>query len=189
MIPLVKPTTCECFPHGSAMLYRSACFDWLASQPANSIHGVVTDPPYGLVEYNDTHKANLRKGHGGVWRIPPEFDGYKRSPLPRFTTLTDDDLESLDSFFHQWGTALLPVLVPGAHVLVASNPLVSSSIRLGPSLFHRVVHALESPRLPLPNQTAPEVRQRPRKGQARSGGQARGIFKKPIVRKAERLGI
>lgn len=125
MIPLAKPTACECFPYRSAMLYQSDCFDWLASQPANSIHGVVTDPPYGLVEYNDTQKAKLRKGRGGVWRIPPEFDGYKRSPLPRFTTLTDVDLESLASFFHEWGTALMPVLVPGAHVLVATNPLVS----------------------------------------------------------------
>ena len=28
------------------------CLDWLADQDANTIYGVVTDPPYGLVEYS-----------------------------------------------------------------------------------------------------------------------------------------
>jgi site-specific DNA-methyltransferase (adenine-specific) len=60
-----------------------------------------------------------------VWRIPPAFDGAKRAPLPRFTTLSPDDIEELSRFFLDWGTALLPVLVPGANVLVASNPLLS----------------------------------------------------------------
>lgn len=60
-----------------------------------------------------------------MWRIPPSFDGNKRSPLPRFTVLTTDDLLSLDRFFYSWAHLLHPVLVPGAHVLLASNPLLS----------------------------------------------------------------
>lgn len=28
---------------------------WLAELPANSIHAVVTDPPYGVIEYDDKH--------------------------------------------------------------------------------------------------------------------------------------
>lgn len=56
---------------------------------------------------------------------PPSFDGHLRSPLPRFTTLTPRDLVFLGRFFHAWAVRLLPVLVPGAHVIVASNPLVS----------------------------------------------------------------
>jgi len=32
---------------------------------------------------------------------------------------------ALDQFFFDFGTALLPTLVPGAHVFIASNPLVS----------------------------------------------------------------
>ncbi|WKY52435.1 DNA-methyltransferase [Nocardia seriolae] len=110
---------------GSAKLYQADALDWLRSQPHESIHGVVTDPPYGLVEYTQSHQQKLRSGKGGVWRIPPSFDGHKRSPLPRFTTLTDADLEHLKNFFRNLGEALLPVLVPGAHVMVASNPLVS----------------------------------------------------------------
>ena len=58
---------------------------WLADLPPNSIHAVVTDPPYGIIEYEDKNHAKLRKGRGGVWRIPPSFDGAKRHPVPRFT--------------------------------------------------------------------------------------------------------
>ena len=43
----------------------------------------------------------------------------------RFTVLSDRDLARLESFFLEWARALYPVLVPGANVLVASNPLVS----------------------------------------------------------------
>jgi site-specific DNA-methyltransferase (adenine-specific) len=39
--------------------------------------------------------------------------------------LSPDDVEKLALFFFQWGRALLPVLVPGANVVVASNPLLS----------------------------------------------------------------
>lgn len=60
-----------------------------------------------------------------MWRIPPSFDGHLRSPLPRFTTLTPEQLEQLRTFFFVWARLLLPKLVPGAHVIVASNPLVS----------------------------------------------------------------
>ena len=114
-----------CATVGNASLYHGDCLDWLAIRPRNSAHGVVTDPPYGLVEYTPQQQRKLRRGKGGVWRIPPTFDGHQRSPVPRFTTLTDHDLDELRHFFLSWTEALVPVLVPGAHVLVASNPLVS----------------------------------------------------------------
>ena len=110
---------------GAATLYHADCFDWLARQSDETIHAVVTDPPYGLHEYSQEQQSKLRNGKGGVWRIPPSFDGHARSPLPRFTTLTNDQLEDLHAFFHAWGRLLVPRLVPGAHVVVASNPLVS----------------------------------------------------------------
>jgi site-specific DNA-methyltransferase (adenine-specific) len=89
------------------------------------VHAVLTDPPYGLVEYTQKEQAKLRRGRGGVWRIPPSFDGHQRAPLPRFTVLGPKELAELDEFFSTWAAALLPILVPGAHVLVASNPLLS----------------------------------------------------------------
>lgn len=110
---------------GKARLYQGDCLEWLAQRDASSIQAVVTDPPYGLTEYSEDQQAKLRNGKGGVWRIPPSFDGHQRSPLPRFTTLSARDLKALTAFFAEWASALLPVLVPGAHVIVASNPLVS----------------------------------------------------------------
>ena len=111
--------------HGAAALFEDDCIAWLGRQAPNSLHAVVTDPPYGLVEYSGREQAKLRAGRGGVWRLPPSFDGHVRSPVPRFTVLSDRDLARLDAFFLEWARALYPVLVPGANVLVASNPLVS----------------------------------------------------------------
>lgn len=111
--------------HGLATLFHADCNEWLAARPANSLHAVVTDPPYGLLEYSDAEQRKLRSGKGGVWRIPPSFDGAKRAPLPRFTVLKPSDLEALERFFLAWGRSLVRVLVPGANVVVASNPLLS----------------------------------------------------------------
>ncbi len=112
--------------HGRAYtIYCVDAFEWLAEAPANSVHAVVTDPPYGLVEYTEHQLAKLKNGRGGVWRIPPSFDGHRRQPLPRFTVLKDADKRELRRFFDRLATSLMRVLVPGAHVFIATNPLVS----------------------------------------------------------------
>lgn len=113
------------YAFGKAKLIQSDCMDWLASRAPNSIHAIVTDPPYGLVEYTDAEQAKMRQNKGGVWRIPPSFDGAQRAPVPRFTVLRPTDLEALEAFFLAWGRQLIRVLVPGANVVVASNPLLS----------------------------------------------------------------
>lgn len=113
------------FRFGSATLFHGDALQWLSAQQPNSLHAVVTDPPYGLVEYSETEQAKMRSGRGGVWRIPPSFDGHQRSPLPRFTTLDSEDLSRLVIFFQTLAARLMPVLVPGAHVCIASNPLLS----------------------------------------------------------------
>ena len=105
-------------------LVHTDCFAWLEKRELCSIHAVVTDPPYGLVEYTEEQQAKLRKGKGGVWRIPPSFDGHKRAPLPRFTVLDAEDHQELHRFFKRLASLLFPVLVPGANVVVASNPLL-----------------------------------------------------------------
>jgi DNA modification methylase len=110
---------------GYALLYHADCFEWLRERADRSIHAVVTDPPYGLHEYSVEQQSKLRAGKGGVWRIPPSFDGHVRSPLPRFTTLSPEQLQELRMFFTRWAALLLPKLVPGANVIVASNPLLS----------------------------------------------------------------
>ena len=113
------------FRFGNATLIHDDCFRWLENAPSNSIEAVVTDPPYGLVEYSEQEQQKLRVGRGGVWRIPPSFDGNKRAPLPRFTVLSREDIAELERFFFAWARLLFAVVVPGAQVVVASNPLLS----------------------------------------------------------------
>ena len=108
-----------------AELVHDDCFSWMESRQSNSIHAILTDPPYGLHEYTSEQQKKLREGKGGVWRIPPSFDGYRRSPLPRFTTLDTSQLDEIAQFFLAWTRTALPILVPGANVVIASNPLVS----------------------------------------------------------------
>lgn len=128
MPPVSTPRTVQApdvFRFGTQILYRADCFDWLDAAEPNTISAVVTDPPYGLIEYDAENQRKMRSGRGGIWRIPPSFDGAQRRPLPRFTVLRPQDRNRVLTFFERWGRALLPVLRPGAHVVVAGNPLVS----------------------------------------------------------------
>jgi site-specific DNA-methyltransferase (adenine-specific) len=52
-------------------------------------------------------------------------------PLPRFTVLSPKDLKGLEAFFLRWGKLVLRVLVPGGHVFIASNPLLSPLVASG----------------------------------------------------------
>ena len=111
-------------------LHLGDCFSWMDGRAQDSVHAMVTDPPYGLKEYTPEEKEKLRNGHGGVWRIPPSFDGCKRSPLPRFTVLNEKDRERLRSFFLEFARRAIRVLVPGGHVFIATNPLLSHLVYL-----------------------------------------------------------
>ena len=124
-LELEQKNETESFSFGDSTLIRDDCLSWLKRQERNSIHAVVTDPPYGLFEYSDEQQEKLRSRKGGVWRIPPSFDGNARAPLPRFTVLKPNDLKALEEFFYVWARTLLPVIVPGANVVIATNPLLS----------------------------------------------------------------
>lgn len=102
----------------------------MAQARSCSVHAIVTDPPYGLREYTDEEKAKLRRRRGGVWRIPPTFDGCQRSPLPRFTVLNETDRAALREFFLRFAKLAFRVLVPGGHVFIATNPLLSHLVYL-----------------------------------------------------------
>jgi DNA modification methylase len=111
-------------------IHQGDAFAWMEAQPENSVEAIVTDPPYGLREYSSEEKAKLRRGKGGVWRIPPAFDGCQRSPVPRFTVLTGNDHDALREFFVDFAALALRVLVPGGHVFIATNPLLSHHVCL-----------------------------------------------------------
>lgn len=116
------------YSSGLVELYEIDCFDWLENARPDSVHGVVTDPPYGLIEYEESHLGKLKSGTGGVWRIPPSLGGYKRSPLPRFTVQTQAELALMTTFFEEWARLIHRVLVPGGHIFIATNPLLANRL-------------------------------------------------------------
>ncbi|NJN60652.1 MAG: site-specific DNA-methyltransferase [Coleofasciculaceae cyanobacterium RL_1_1] len=111
--------------------YHQNCFDWLKEQPPHSIEGVCSDPPFGVVEFSPQEVAKMREGQGGVWRIPPTIGGSQRAPLPRFTTLKDDELIRVYGYFKEFGELLLPALTPGAHVFLAGTPMLQHLVQRG----------------------------------------------------------
>jgi site-specific DNA-methyltransferase (adenine-specific) len=155
----------------------------MRSQAPDSIHAIVTDPPYGLKEYTAKEKDKLRKGRGGVWRIPPSLDGCARSPLPRFTVLTRDERDELRRFFLAFARSAIRVLAPGGHVFIATNPLLSQLVYL-PLLeagfekrgeIIRLVQTLRGGDRPKnAHAEFPEVSVMPR-----SGWEPWGLFRKP----------
>jgi site-specific DNA-methyltransferase (adenine-specific) len=180
----------------SATLIKADALEWLRALPPCSIHAVVTDPPYALIEYAARDHRKLRAGSGGVWRIPPKLDGVRRQPLPRFTVLSRPELEQLAHFFFELGGALQRVLVPGGHIFLASNPLLSTL----------TYHALQQTGLEKRGEVVRLVQtlrggDRPKGAErefadvsvmARSGWEPWGIFRKPpegtIARNLERWG-
>lgn len=106
-------------------IHNADSLEWLRSQRANSFHAVVTDPPFGVVEYTAQELNKRRRGRGGIWRLPNAFDGAKRQPTPRFTILNDHDRMGVLAFHLRLTPELFRVLVPGAHVIVSSQCLVS----------------------------------------------------------------
>jgi site-specific DNA-methyltransferase (adenine-specific) len=115
-------------PMTNIELVLADALQWMAQRGENSIHAIVTDPPYALVEYEEKNHSKMRKGSGGVWRIPPTFDGSQRSPLPRFTVLTSKERERLTEFFKAFASQASRILVPGGHLVIAANPLLSTTV-------------------------------------------------------------
>jgi len=106
-------------------IYHIDAFEWLPKCAAASIHAVVTDPPYGIVEYMPDQLSKRRSGNGGIWRLPQSYDGHKRSPMPRFTVLRSIDHARIKEFHSRLAPLLYRVLVPGGHVIIASQNLLS----------------------------------------------------------------
>lgn len=111
--------------------YFADCLDWMAGCPSNSIHALCADPPYGLVEFKENELDKMRAGKGGIWRLPPVYDGKERAPLPRFTVLNTAQRADIEKFFERWGIEVARVLVPGGHVLIAGVPLLTPHVQMG----------------------------------------------------------
>ena len=111
---------------GGSILLNADCFEWLAKVPENTLHAIVTDPPYGVKEFDDHELMKRAKGKGGVWRIPPSFDGCTRAPLPRFTAHNPKEKERLRKFFEDWAALATRALRPGGHVIIATSSIVAA---------------------------------------------------------------
>jgi site-specific DNA-methyltransferase (adenine-specific) len=110
-------------------LIMGDCISAMREMEDDSIYGVCTDPPYGLVEFSPNEVAKLRAGKGGVWRLPPKWDGCERRPLPRFSILTHVQKQEIQIYFEQWASALMPKLRPGAHVMMAGNNVLQMFVQ------------------------------------------------------------
>jgi hypothetical protein len=106
-------------------IFLDDAFAWLARRKKNSIHAVVMDPPYGLIEYEADQLEKRNNGRGGIWRLPRCHDGSMRQPSPRFTVLGAGERHAILSFHTRLATLLIRPLVPGAHVFIAAHPLLS----------------------------------------------------------------
>lgn len=169
---------------GRSRIVRADCFEWLGRVPEGCLHAVVTDPPYGVKEFDLDQIEKRASGRGGIWRIPPAFDGNVRAPLPRFTALNSKEREVLREFFVTWGRVLVPALRPGGHVFVASNAflsqLVFSALVEGGLEFRgeliRLVRTLRGGDRPKnAEQEFPGVSSMPR-----GGYEPWGLFRKPL---------
>ena len=111
-----------------ARIVNADCFEWLARLPECSLHAIVTDPPYGVKEYETQQLEKRAAGQGGIWRIPPSFDGSLRAPLPRFTALSAKERRVLRQFFLDWSRLVCRALRPGGHIFIASNSFLSQLV-------------------------------------------------------------
>ncbi|WP_065382971.1 DNA methyltransferase [Hyphomonas sp. ND6WE1B] len=170
-----------------SLLVHADCFAWLSTIPDNSLTAVVTDPPYGVKEYELAELHKLHSGGAGIWRLPPAFDGKPRAPLPRFTALNEKERQALQEFFTEFAIHLLPKLAPGAHVFLASNSFLSqvvfSSLIAGGLEFRteiiRLVQTLRGGDRPkLGEKEFPDVCSLPR-----GGYEPWGLFRKPMPNK------
>lgn len=113
---------------GNSRILHADCFEWFSRIPENTIHAIVTDPPYGVKEYEFDQIEKRENGNGGIWRIPPSFDGHSRAPLPRFTALDKRERRAISRFFLEWARVVVHALRPGGHVFIASNSFLSQLV-------------------------------------------------------------
>jgi len=111
-----------------SLIVHADCFEWMGRIPENTVHGIVTDPPYGVKEYEFDQLEKRANGNGGIWRIPPSFDGSTRQPLPRFTALNPKEREQLVRFFTEWAKVAVHALRPGGHVFIACNSFMCQMV-------------------------------------------------------------
>ena len=108
-------------------LYLGDCLSWMEKREKDSIHAIVTDPPYGLKEYTTVEKEKLRNGNGGVSgflrHLTAASDALCRVLrfLPRATAQSSKDffrnLPAAQSAFCSRAGICLLLQIPCSHTL------------------------------------------------------------------------
>ncbi len=95
------------------------CLARLGEEERNSVHLVVTDPPYFLDGLDTDWKKGENRSQGVIGGLPP---GMKFDPRQG---------RRLQEFMGQFGKAVLPVMKPGAFGVVFSQPRLSHRMAVG----------------------------------------------------------
>lgn len=91
------------------------CFDWFKRIPENSLHAIVTDPPYGVKEY-ELGQLEKRNNGSGVHH----FHASRRCQKKNWRLCA--------RFFTEWAHLAVHALRPGGHVFIASNTFLSQAV-------------------------------------------------------------
>ena len=179
----------------SYRIFQVDAFDWLAECAPHSLEAVVTDPPFGVREFEPADLAKKRSGSGGNWRVPQTTGGAKRQAVPRFSTVTDQETEQIVGYFEAFGALVHRALVLGGHLFIANTPLLSDFMYRGLRAAHlekrgeivRVIKTIRGGDRPkLAELEFPEV-----SVMARGHWEPWGIFRSPIAERtvAENLRV
>lgn len=112
-------------------IFEVDAFDWMAACEPHSIEAIVTDPPFGVREFEPVDLAKKRSGVGGNWRIPQTTGGANRQAVPRFSTITAAESAQMVGYFEAFGALAHRILVPGGHLIIANTPLISDLMVTG----------------------------------------------------------
>ena len=78
-----------------------------------------------LLEYSSEQQQKLRNGKGGVWRIPPSYDGVQRSRFPGSQCYPRKTFALLNYSFSNGKRRSFLLWFRAQIVVVATNPLLS----------------------------------------------------------------
>lgn len=125
------------FESGGVQVFHGDCIEVMRELPAESVHAIVTDPPYGIAFM------------GKQWDQPGEFGSQRKAPRPTNSEvrnggpdgameagrydLSPTAMHNFQSWCEAWARECLRVLKPGGHMLVSGSPRT----------WHRLVVGIE----------------------------------------------
>jgi site-specific DNA-methyltransferase (adenine-specific) len=118
----------------SAVMVHAPYEEWILGVPDESIHVIITDPPFSVREFDEDNIKELENGNL-VWQDFRRMDdGHVRAPQPVFHTLSVGQKDEIRDFFRDFSYNSSRILIPGAFVLMACHS----------SLLHLVLPSMEA---------------------------------------------